>query len=437
MSGDLAMKLWDMLAEKFKGNEDFYGIKIESKSEHKWHFIIHLHASHKIDIMRQVNGKVKISIGLKHVGHEIEEVLRLYRYNKRFKEASAEEEGRIYQEMRNERDMILEDFKQRKFEKYFDWDVAYPAKKCVWAGEVARRVSEKYGLDVNFEMDKAMFTGTFDSSGMSEGQVTEGVRRVLDAMIEAREMLENEVMMNEFLTEKGIGPSSTPRITNEELRKITIGVAGRLRDLLFERFRGDQNIWEIKLRQLPLLKEKWSIVIDRHPHGFSITAYEDGKIEVAMGPVDHWDGIGDVIWIYKYKRRYERAKTEEERKRIRQEKKEFESRAFDDFMQKDYERYLKDKALDYTARQHIWANEVAKRLSDKYGRSIEFFEDEKPGFAAEFNSTGMGEEQVIEEVMKRIDAMIEVEEMFDNKDMMNEFLISRGIKPVRPRLLRF
>ncbi|MBO3842343.1 MAG: hypothetical protein FGF48_08010 [Candidatus Brockarchaeota archaeon] len=36
-----------------------------------------------------------------------------------------------------------------------------------------------------------------------------------------------------------------------------------------------------------------------------------------------------------------------------QEEKEFESKALDDFIQKKYEKHLKDKALDYTARQHI------------------------------------------------------------------------------------
>lgn len=40
-------------------------------------------------------------------------------------------------------------------------------------------------------------------------------------------------------------------------------------------------------------------------------------MKIATGPVDHWDGIRDIIRIYKYKRKCEKAKTEEERKRVR------------------------------------------------------------------------------------------------------------------------
>ncbi|MBO3754289.1 MAG: hypothetical protein FGF53_05365 [Candidatus Brockarchaeota archaeon] len=151
---------------------------------------------------------------------------------------------------------------------------------------------------------------------------------------------------------RGKAYSFVPKVNSKGPRKITVGVAGRLRDLLIEKFREDQDIWEIGILSYLLRGVKWKIRIRRHPQGFDITAYEDGKMKISMGPVDHWDGIRDIIRIYKYKRKYEKAK-KEERKRIGQEEEEFESKALDDFMQKKYEKYLKDKALDYTARQHI------------------------------------------------------------------------------------
>ncbi|MEM2842133.1 MAG: hypothetical protein QW201_02390, partial [Thermoproteota archaeon] len=92
------------------------------------------------------------------------------------------------------------------------------------------------------------------------------------------------------------------------------------------------------------------------------------------------------------------------KKRIKQEDRDFEDMARDDFMQG---KYLNDRALNYTARQHIWANEIASRLSSKYRLSVEFLEDEKPSFTSIFDSKGMGEEQIIEEVMKRVDIMVE------------------------------
>jgi hypothetical protein len=40
----------------------------------------------------------------------------------------------------------------------------------------------------------------------------------------------------------------------------------------------------------------------------------------------------------------------------------------------------------------------------------------------------MDDEQLINETMKRVDAINEAREMFFNKEFENEFLVSRGIK---------
>lgn len=205
----------------------------------------------------------------------------------------------------------------------------------------------------------------------------------------------------------------------------------KLRNLLIKRFKETKRLGKVELLTT-FIREKWCIAARFFPHDIFITAYEDDRIEVES-PMDHWDGIRDVIWTYKYDRKFDKAKTEEERERIRQEESKFERKAYEDFIQKKYEKYLNDRALNYTARQHIWANEIARRLSSKYGLSVEFLEDEKPGFASIFDSKGMSEGRIIEEVMKRVDAMVEAGKMYSDDKMMNEFLIDRGIEPWKPR----
>ncbi|MEM3660570.1 MAG: hypothetical protein QXU11_09185 [Thermoproteota archaeon] len=49
---------------------------------------------------------------------------------------------------------------------------------------------------------------------------------------------------------------------------------------------------------------------------------------------------------------------------------------------------------------------MAKRLSDKYGFSIEFKEEKRPAFTTTFDSTGISEEQIIKEALRRIDIML-------------------------------
>lgn len=208
-----------------------------------------------------------------------------------------------------------------------------------------------------------------------------------------------------------------------------MSLAEKLMNLLTEKFKGVRGL-KVESLTSPPPGEKWCIVVDRIPYSIFVAAYVNGKFKVGIGPISHWDGISNVIWVYKYYRRFKRAKTEEERKKIRQEKEEFEDKAFHDFMQGKYEKYLDDKGLDYTTRKHIWANEIARRLSNKHGLSIEFVEDWKCGFKSTFDSSGMSEEKVIEEIMKMVDIMLEAEKMYGDDGMMNDFLISKGIKLV-------
>ncbi|MCX8183070.1 MAG: hypothetical protein N3F08_01430 [Crenarchaeota archaeon] len=75
----------------------------------------------------------------------------------------------------------------------------------------------------------------------------------------------------------------------------------------------------------------------------------------------------------------------------------------------------------------MWAYEIAERMSKKYGFVVMFNVDYESGFRAIFNSTEMSDEQLINEIMRKVDAMVEAGEMLENEEMMNEFLASREI----------
>ncbi|MBO3800083.1 MAG: hypothetical protein FGF52_03395 [Candidatus Brockarchaeota archaeon] len=446
MSEDLVNRLLDLIAEKFKDSDDFYGVRVDSRLGRDWGIIIHLYDDRNI-VAGRVGEKVRVAIDLDHTRNMIEDMLYFYKYDKKFNEAKTDEERKkIDQELRMEKHAIFEDFKRRMFKKHLDGDVAYLARKYIWAEEIAREMSGKYGFDVSFEVEKpevdrrvsatfpyAVFLVIFDLNDIDEEQVAHKVMKAIDAVLEAREMYRNDRAMNEFLENMGIKPSPTPKIFKEGSENVARGIVGKLRDLLFKRFKGEY-FQEIELRpSYPQDEEKWSIFIDREPYNIFLVARVNGIIGAGTGPVDHWDGIRDAIWYYKYKRRLEKAKTEEEKERIRQIEREEERRAFHDFLEGKYEKYLNDKALGYIARRHIWANEIARRLSEKSGFSIKFHEDEKPHFWSTFDSTGMSDEQVIEEAMRIVDVMVEAGKMNKNEEMMNEFLVSIGIEPMKAR----
>ncbi|MCX8182869.1 MAG: hypothetical protein N3F08_00395 [Crenarchaeota archaeon] len=176
--------------------------------------------------------------------------------------------------------------------------------------------------------------------------------------------------------------------------------------------------------------KKWWIAVRRHLYHIFVIAYENGRIEVDTGPVRTSDEIWDYLDRKKYGRKYREAKTEEEKEKVRKKRVEEEKRILEDFKQRRFEKYLRMKRKDivYYAKEHMWADEIARRLSNKYGFEIKFNIDVESGFITTFDSTQMSDEQLIDEVLKRVDAMVEAGKMLESEDMMNEFLISRGFE---------
>lgn len=204
----------------------------------------------------------------------------------------------------------------------------------------------------------------------------------------------------------------------------------RLRALLVERLGIGPEA--IKLSETPSIGE-WCIRVEpiKPRLRIYISLYEDGRIEVVSGSMHTSEAIGDTLYTYKYDRRLKRAKTEE-KEGIREEAWREERTIVKDFIRKKFEKHLKG-AIAYFAKQYMWCDELARRLSEKYGFELKFIvENEDTGFRMAFNSVGMGEEQVIQETVRRAEALREVEMMYKNEEMMNEFLASRGIEVKNP-----
>jgi hypothetical protein len=53
------------------------------------------------------------------------------------------------------------------------------------------------------------------------------------------------------------------------------------------------------------------------------------------------------------------------------------------------------------------------------------------GFITTFDSTGMSHEQLINETMKRVNAIAEARETYLSKELVNEFLASEGMEVKR------
>jgi len=213
-----------------------------------------------------------------------------------------------------------------------------------------------------------------------------------------------------------------------------MSVVEKLRVLLAEKFERRPSE---KVELLPPLpSEKWMIAV-RISFDIFLKAYKNGKIKVDAGPEPTEDEISEFYLWRKYKQKYKKAKTDEEKKRILQKEDEEEKRIIEGFKQRRFENYIKKGGtIAYFAKKHMWGDEVARRVSEKHGLEVEFRIDTESGFFTTFDSTGMDDEQLINEIMKRVNAIAEARETYLSEELMNEFLASKGIEVERSRRRR-
>jgi len=224
-----------------------------------------------------------------------------------------------------------------------------------------------------------------------------------------------------------------------------MSVVEKLKVLLAEKFKLKPE--RIEVDRYPPPTVKWEMIARPPPHifGVFITAYENGKIKIDTGPRWTRSEIREYLSRKKYGRMYEKAKTEEEKERILQKEYKEIRKILEDFKQRRFEKYLKMTSafrfprlglgwsLSYCAKVHMWGDEVAKRVSEKHGIEVRFEIDDESGFLTTFDSTGMSDEQLIDEIMKRVDAIAEAREMYLSEEMMNESLKGKGIEVEKPK----
>ncbi|MCX8183783.1 MAG: hypothetical protein N3F08_05130 [Crenarchaeota archaeon] len=180
-------KLRDYFNKKYKAE-----FKIDTKpifKDEKWHIITN--SGYGVGVHELVDGRIEVYSN--RVG-DFEDVVQILLdtdvYGSRLKKAKSEEERkRIWAKIRKEKEEILNDLANGKWGKYLEEKfLRRPYSGFVlrlyWGEEVARRISEKYKIDVKYELTghRTFFTSVFNPEGMSEEQVFNEIARRADAV---------------------------------------------------------------------------------------------------------------------------------------------------------------------------------------------------------------------------------------------------------------
>ena len=216
----------------------------------------------------------------------------------------------------------------------------------------------------------------------------------------------------------------------------------KLRELLAEGLKIKPEVIEVIYPPYPPPTLKWELAIRAtyllYYSDIFVEEREGGKVKLSTGPErTRWEIAEFYLHPEKYRRKEKMAKTEEERWMIAQKEVKEAKMIIEDFRQRKFEKYLGAKGnISYYARKYMWGDEVAKRISNKYNIEVRFEIDTESGFFTDFDSTGMNEEQKINEILKRAEAMLEAGEMFRSKEMMDEYLASIGLVFKEPKRRR-
>jgi len=130
------------------------------------------------------DGRIEVSshaLG-EHYGEALE-IVTADLYRRRLEKAKSEEEKeRIRKEREREIEEVLDDLINKRWEKYLK-DERLRRRygtfiDLYWGEEVARRIREKYGMDIEFivgPVGRTGYTSVFDPEGMSEDQIFEEI----------------------------------------------------------------------------------------------------------------------------------------------------------------------------------------------------------------------------------------------------------------------
>lgn len=200
----------------------------------------------------------------------------------------------------------------------------------------------------------------------------------------------------------------------------------RVRDYLNEMFKdeikSELDSYHISGRASYLKDVEWSVWTNLMD-GVGVMGLVDGRIQVHSHVLgENYEEALEIITSDLYRRRLERARSEEEKKKIEEERYKEIKEVLDDLVNKRWDKYIKDKRLrrrygDTTFESLYWGEEVARRIREKYGMNIEFRVGPrgKTGYFSIFDPSGMSEEQIFEEIVKRIKMIYDAYESNHNR----------------------
>lgn len=199
----------------------------------------------------------------------------------------------------------------------------------------------------------------------------------------------------------------------------------KLKDILNEKYKNTRWFEPFELDTNPVFKdEKWCINTPMYG-GFGVIGFTDGRIRVSTHVVDDWDdGIYNMLWpLYEPKIK---GKSKEEKEKIWAIYDKEREEILNDVINRRWEKYLKGKYLRKPYYGFIvgafWADEVARRVSEKF--SVEVIYYTNPGydsfFISFFDSKDMTEEQIINEVLKRTDAVSTAFKLYESRKQHDE-----------------
>ncbi|MEM3079502.1 MAG: hypothetical protein QXF21_04210 [Thermoproteota archaeon] len=193
-------KLRDYFNEKYKAERGTEQFKIDLKplnKDEKWRIFANWWGG--VGVHELVDGRIEVySNRVRDWEDVVEILLNMDVYGSRLKKAKSEEERkRIWEKIWKEKEEILNDLANEKWEKYLEEKyLRRPYGNFIlplyWGKEVARRISEKYVVDVEYELTghRTFFTSVFNPKDMSEEQVFNEIVRRADAVHAAHLMCE-------------------------------------------------------------------------------------------------------------------------------------------------------------------------------------------------------------------------------------------------------
>jgi len=228
----------------------------------------------------------------------------------------------------------------------------------------------------------------------------------------------------ELLIEMGADPNirnkdgKTPAdIAPKKVRKVSLNFLEKLKSYLNERMRKEGKLSEMFEIRVPglLSGESWIVRI-KEPGILSpvagVVESDDGIVCVySLGTDRAGDYIGECL-VRKYRRRLEKAEAkgkEEEEKVWKALNKEEEEARRDYVNRRNFEKHLKKSYKEAFVRL-LWFDEVAKRFSKEHGVEVRVEVADgaecRSGLVSEFNGSNMSEEEKLEEIKKRVEAII-------------------------------